>query len=54
MLENMFEKALKQVKRLTMVYYPEKKVDRDDLCPINIMCFKFKTEVVIISLTITL
>ena len=37
MFENMFEKALKHEKRLTMVYYREKMVARDALCPINVM-----------------
>ena len=32
MFENMFEKALKQEKSSTMVYYREKMVDRDALC----------------------
>ena len=34
MFENMFEKALKYEKRLTMVYYQEQMVDRDAFCPI--------------------
>ena len=37
----MFEKALKYKKRLTMVFYREKMVDRDALCPINVMSFNF-------------
>ena len=41
MFVNMFVKALKQEKRSTMVYYREKMVDRDVLCPINVMSFKF-------------
>ena len=36
MLKNMFEKALKQEKRSTMVYAREKKVDKDALCLINV------------------
>ena len=32
----MFENALKYKKRSTMVYYREKIVDRDALCPINV------------------
>ena len=39
MFENMFEKALKQEERSTMVFYREKKIDRDALCPINVMSF---------------
>ena len=35
MFENMFEKALKHEKRLTMVYYREKMVARDALCSIK-------------------
>ena len=36
----MFEKALKKEKRSTMVYYREKMVDRDALCPKNVMSYK--------------
>ena len=40
MFENMFEKILKQDKRLTIVYAREKKVDKDALCPINVISKK--------------
>ena len=40
MFEKMFEKALKKEKRSTMVYYREKMVDRDALCPKNVMSYK--------------
>ena len=41
MFENMFGKALKQVKRLTMLYAREKRVDKDAICPINVMSSQF-------------
>ena len=41
----MFEKALKQEKRSTMVYYREKMVDRDALCPINVCYSSIKYKV---------
>ena len=37
MFKNMFEKALKLDKRLTIQYAREKKVDKDAICPINVM-----------------
>ena len=40
MFENLFEKALKYDKRSTIVYAQEKKVDKDAICPINVICFK--------------
>ena len=36
MVDNMFEKALKSEKRLTMVYAREKNVNKDALSPINV------------------
>ena len=35
MFKNMFEKALKEKKRSTIVNAREKKVDKDAICPIN-------------------
>ena len=37
MFENMFEKALKIGKRLTIVYSQYKMVDKDAICLINVM-----------------
>ena len=40
MFENMFENALKEDKRSTIVYAQEKKVDKDAMCPINVISKK--------------
>ena len=47
MFENMFEKALKIEERLTMVYYRQKKVDKDAVGPINVISYKSDNNIII-------
>ena len=37
MFEKKFKKVIKYEKRLTMVYAREKTVDKDAICPINVL-----------------